>query len=625
MSFEDDDDFDITQELSSVAGIRETIEHCAAHVPFQEVENLNQVLMFTDFVAFANQRLGKTKLSKFGYGDVLVFLVTRALLNGFTELYDSIQEFETWMLMLRRLEKDQCKRLGLPNTQGLNSHPAVITDTFAALSQYGGTKFLDEFIAHFGEKVKLNNTKYVPTYVGFTTITTLTYSKVDTLEDFEHKMDSFSPELTEANTPLVKKHGAVLLEPNCIVKSEIYPVEIPQTLCDDDDDMFFLQGADPYVVPSPKATPKVHVLSSLCDNITGLPLTNVLIPQDEASKPLTCDYVIKQLLSKTTEAFPSVKYIVGDESLCSSKTFIQVCKSGKHLLAKVPQRSLKAKALIAQYPQFKDQLEFIAKNKNDPNGNGIYGHVQQGEMFDRPVNFLLIYTPNSNQVKITGSSIPYKSEKKHITKKLSAQFDSREDFVATVSQLQAKAQFCRIVIKDKAINAEVQAAVDAIVAKKRTVKVQNSKATSSKSKRTDTTATPVASVATAAKTALTATTATITASALTSTAASSPAFVTPTFKFEIAKDKTEPYEISRYCQVFVCTDLEAKRPAELFNMVNDVLSQPSLWDCFPRMSLALAAKHVRKDLSNSEGIITLMLLIATLQTLAKFIPKANPK
>lgn len=334
------------------------------------------------------------------------------------------------------------------------------------------------------------------------------------------------------------------------------------------------------IIPSPKAPPQFTVVSTLYDCSEGIPLAVEILNDKDRPEPLTCAYVLKQLLTHAANTFPEITYVVGDNTFCTLETITTVRQLGKHVIAGVPASCKEAKALINQYPQLKDHLEPLVPLDN--RRKAFYGCLQRGQLYGGNVNLLLVYTP-----PLKGRSNTFKTraqkEKKDLSKKLSAQFASSEDFVATVSKQQTKAKYCKITVQDAALAAAIEAAAQATTnTKKRTTQKKGSKA------------------------------------------ATATAFVTPEVTVEISEDMLDLAMNIHNCHVLFCTDFDISA-SEIYGFYKSSKEQTSMWNRFPSRQLILPSKILEQAPNCADGIVSMMAIIAALCRIYEQIVKVNMK
>lgn len=599
----DDDELAAIEELlnGDIDGlpIAEAVDLISEFIPMRELMSLSLFLNFLDFAEFANSRLGKSPSPKISYGDVLNALIIRATLGRFTELHESLDDLE-FAEMAQQAEDTIHEGLRLPHIGDLDKHPNLIKDTFVALANYGCTKFLDELVALFCEKVSIDHSKFKPTSVMLSVVTALTYPEVQTL------LEQVSSGKSKKK-PLAR--SAVFLQKNAIKQGVFQPADTQLQAKPYEETV---NGTMSYVqellrgeqlVPPTNAKPQIHVLGTLCANLASFPLTNILIPQ-KTPAPLPCVDVVQQLLSKIVTTFPSVKYVFGHEALCSAEAITCVRQLGMNLVIAFPNNRKEAKALINQYPQFKDRLEFLEEEED---GHVTYGYVQQGEICGEPVNFLLLNSHKKlNSSKTFGTKA--KSEQKKITAKLKNKFFSVDDFLATVSKLQAQAKYCKIELKDENLAAALEGIANTSTNKRsaRSAKVKT------KVKVSEATSLHDLARETESLTSSTNTTATT-------------AIVTPKFKVTISEDMKDLAWFKRGCNVFICTDLTCKSAADCAKPLKELVNWSPIWKTFPKLRFVLPSKYLLKDPKCSEGILTLMMLIVTLNKMVDLIPISSDK
>lgn len=247
---------------------------------------------------------------------------------------------------------------------------------------------------------------------------------------------------TTAST--ASKCGFITLKDNSCADGVITPAPVPSMMDEvenlefETDFTWICGDEEPEKITSPKIPPVINVVGTLRENGAGTPLTTVTINDKDKPEPLTCAYMIQQLLQQAAETFPDITYVVGGNAFCDLDCITTVRQLGKHLIASIPANCAEAQALVDQYPQLKASLKKIYEKKPQP----VYGCVQRGELFGVPVNLLLVYAPTEKSTSETFGK-KAKKEQQNLTNKLLEQ-KSQEKFMATFSKLQAKAKYCKM-------------------------------------------------------------------------------------------------------------------------------------------------------------------------------------
>lgn len=565
-------------------------------VPINEIKIINEALgrRIIDFASTA--LFDSSQKEKENNAHVLAILLLRAASGKFEELLESFNDTDDYYIganvgLINRLEQVGMSELfSSPKFKfaKLVSDYKKVTQCFLAIHQYGAAKFLNGYLVDLKQGRYKKKKLVHPVSVSIAFNTSISYHDADTWLDIERDEASLPDDFSDDYKP-VSKHSAVRFRANTCTNGVIEPLDVHKATFGANGQPFFVRGQDRFM-PASATTKQIHLIGTLQDNVTGFPVSYVIAKREDVPQPLTCTHMAQQLFSQVFNqilfSFRSIKYLVGDENFCTAETIDLVRQFKIDLIAQLPDSCQELQDLLAQYPQFKDQLQPLdldAKTKAniDCSQNAtIYSYVQSVELYGKPVKLFFIFAPE-RKTSIDSFWPKVYKEQQDLNKKLSAKFTSQKDFVAMVSQLQAKAKYCRIVVQDPNIAAAIKVAM---------AQTEADVATTAK----------VAKTAKAAKGRKT--------KAKAATSEPTTPFVKPAVTVEISTKQMEQTLSSPCCYVLVCTNVDASA-SEVFHQYVCLKSHPSLWECFPNQDFVFSAKYLREQPECCDGILAYMSVV----------------